>query len=240
MKYLLFLYLLLNTLSLSAQQSNDTISRKEVDALKKQESELWYVDAPPPNAQKSKAALEDSLRKSYLKQKRSPIAEREEIPRPLNIPEGLLSILKWLFYGVLLAGILFLIFKGNFKFGMGPKNADVNEVVSETTTIESIEQLQKIGYENQIIQAENQGNYRLATRLYYSWTLKKLIDAKFIRFHINKTNMDYCQELSSRTFYEPFRQCTQYYNYVWFGEFNIEQQVYKKVQTSFKALIEQL
>ena len=228
-----------------AQENNSSIQKIEVDTLKKHQKDLWYVDSPPPNAKKTQKELEDSLRKAYLKQKTTPVGEREAIFQGFDVPLWVLSLLKWLFYALLLGGILMLILKGNFNFSFKPKNNKVDEIISETTAIESAEQLQNIGYEEQIKLAEAQGNYRLAIRLYYLWTLKKLIDNDLIQFHIKKTNKDYCQELLGKTVsggivYDDFSQCTQYYNYVWFGEFKVDNGMYAKIQTYFNLFLKQL
>ena len=245
MKYILFFVILSFTHPLLAQEKNSSITKIEIDTLKKREIDLWYADSPPPNAKKSQKELEDSLRKAYLKQHPSSSGEREAIFQGFDIPSWVLFTLKWLFYAVLLGGVLMLILKGNFNFSFKPKNNKVDEVISETTAIESAEQLRNIGYEEQIKRAEEQENYRLATRLYYLWTLKKLIDDDLIQFHIKKTNKDYCQELFGKTVfgktvYDDFSQCTQYYNYVWFGEFNIDNSMYTKIQLEFKTLLNQL
>jgi hypothetical protein len=240
MKHILLILLLLNTYFLQAQETQFPITKIEIDTLKKREKDLWYADDVPPDVRKAQKALEDSLRKASLKQRTKKEEEREEIFQGFDIPAWVGELLKWLFYAVLLFGVLMLILKGNFIFGFKPKNAKVDEIISETTAIESAEQLKTIGYEDQIQRAEEQGNYRLATRLYYLWTLKKLIDDDLIQFHIKKTNRDYCQELIGKTVYQNFDQCTQYYNYVWFGEFKIDDSTYTKIKTEFKTLLNQL
>lgn len=246
MKYILFFFLSFYAYHpLLAQENNSPITKTEIDTLKKREKDLWYADSPPPDPRKTQKEIEDSLRKAYLKQHPTEAREREEIFQGFNIPSWILSTLKWLFYAVLLGGVLMLILKGNLNFSFKPKNNKVDEIISETTAIESAEQLKNIGYEDQIERAEEQGNYRLATRLYYLWTLKKLIDDDLIQFHIKKTNKDYCQELVGKTVYgktvyDDFSQCTQYYNYVWFGEFNIDNLMYEKIQSEFKTLLKQL
>jgi hypothetical protein len=240
MKYILLIFTLLNTYPLLAQEDKSLITKIEIDTLKKRQKDLWYVDSPPPDPRKTQKEIEDSLRKAYLKQHPKEERGREEIFQGFDIPVWVLSILKWLFYAVLLGGVLMLILKGNLNFSFKPKNNEVEEIISETTAIESAEQLKGIGYEDQIKRAEEQGNYRLATRLYYLWTLKKLIDAGLIQFHIKKTNKDYCQELVGKTVYDDFSQCTQYYNYVWFGEFKIDNLMYDKIQRHFNLLLKQL
>ncbi|MDZ7900189.1 MAG: hypothetical protein U5N85_19475 [Arcicella sp.] len=242
MKKLLILYILTNAyLPLQAQEKHNTpITKIEIDTLKKREKDLWYADDVPPDVRKAQKALEDSLRKASLKQKPKREDGREEVFQGFDIPVWIFTLLKWLFYGVLLFGVLMLILKGNFNFSFTPKNNKVDEIISETTAIESAEQLKSIGYEDQIQRAEEQGNYRLAIRLYYLWTLKKLIDGDLIQFHIKKTNRDYCQELAGKTVFDDFSQCTQYYNYVWFGEFNVDNSMYAKIKIQFKTLLNQL
>ncbi|MDH4461855.1 MAG: hypothetical protein QE277_10545, partial [Flectobacillus sp.] len=69
---------------------------------------------------------------------------------------------------------------------------------------------------------------------------KKLIDGNLISFHLRKTNMDYCQELKKSTVYDSFYNCTQFYNYVWFGEFSINQEIYNRVKATFNELLVKL
>jgi hypothetical protein len=228
MKIISFLFFLvifhLNSIELYAQKpineqyTNQTISN---------ESDLWYI--------KKKIPKDTTTQKiNYIK--RDNVIKREKTIGPINIPEGLGSIVKWLFYGILIVGLVFLIMKGNFTLPGATNNA-IEQNFTENTTIENANQLQKIGFEEQITKAETDGNYRLAIRLYYLWALKELVNRNLLHFHIKKTNQDYCQELSHNKHHTAFKIGTDYYNYTWFGEFPVELPIYEKIKLFFHEFI---
>jgi hypothetical protein len=220
------LCVLLSSNALFAQSK--PIADTSVVRLKKTEPELWYVDMPPPVVEKKV----DSTKKKSEKFKTEEYKDNSETYLDL------FNFLKYLFIIALVAGVFYLIFKGNFSFNFRKnKNDEVEEIVTETTKIETEEQLQNISFESQIIDAENKQNYRLATRLYYLWVIKILVERGQIKFHIDKTNQDYCNEMQGKSAFEAFKNCTNYYNYVWFGEFMIGEESYQKIASSFKNLI---
>jgi hypothetical protein len=217
-------------LSLQTLQAQEPgfIKDSSVVKLKKSNPELWYVDLPPPKFKKNI----DSTEKKATKLK------TEEVVDNSDMFVGLFEFFKYLFIIALIGGVFYLIFKGNFSFNFSKKKNDtIDEIVTETTKIETEEQLQNISFEGQIIEAEYKQNYRLATRLYYLWVIKELVERGQIKFHIDKTNRDYCNEMLGKSQFRFFENCTNYYNYVWFGEFKIDENAYQKIATSFKSLI---
>ncbi len=209
-------------------QDNGLIQQKSIDSLKKH-PDLWYVDKIPPPV---KYTVDSTKQKSE-------VLKTQEIPEPLDFNfEILFEILKYLFLFAVVAGVLYFILKGDFSFNfMRKRNDNVDEIISESTKIETEEQLQAIGFEGQIAAAENNQNYRLAIRLYYLWLIKIMVEKGYIKFHIDKTNQDYCNELQGKPPYSEFVNCTNYYNYVWFGEFEIDETLYRKIANRFKTLI---
>nr|WP_262904575.1 DUF4129 domain-containing protein [Hymenobacter lucidus] len=69
-------------------------------------------------------------------------------------------------------------------------------------------------------EAEAAGNYRLAVRLGYLFVLKQLTDQGLVQWQPDKTNHDYLRELSAGTLRPAFRELTQQFEYVWYGEQN--------------------
>jgi hypothetical protein len=223
-----FLFFWITNIQVCLGQEYVFIQDSSVVNLKKNNPELWYVDQKPPEVQKS---IDSTAKKSST-------LKTEEVVDNSELFADLFGFFKYLFIIALVGGVLFLIFKGNFSFNFSKnKNDTVEEIVTETTKIETEEQLQSISFEGQIIDAENKQNYRLATRLYYLWVIKVLVERSQIKFHIDKTNQDYCNEMQAKPNFEQFKTCTNYYNYVWFGEFLIDENTYQKIAASFKSLI---
>jgi hypothetical protein len=238
MKYhLMFIFFLINISCFS--QENKPIKVEEVNTIKKN-PELWYVDKTFVG-DSVEIRIDTVLNKNTkkVKVKKEPIT-RDTSEEALDIPEVFFTALKWFFYLAILGAVILLILKGNFRGLNFSKNTAVETEITENTTIESASQLQNIGFEQQILAAEQQSNFRLAVRLYYLWALKKLVNKKLIQFHIKKTNIEYCQELKGNTHFDAFEQCTRFYNYVWYGEFIINENKYAHIKESFTKMLSQI
>jgi hypothetical protein len=201
---------------------------KRVENLKKMVPELWYVDQKP--------AL-DTAKKDTVDIKSETYSGRETVFEPQNL-ENFFKFLQYLFFAVLAGAILYLVVKSKFSFGgFSNSNHKVNEEITESTKIERIEDLESVNFQTQIEKAEAAQNYRLAIRVYYLWLIKNLSDAKFIDFQSNKTNRQYCNEMSGSKYSMDFEECTKYYNFVWFGKFGVSSDDYQKIIAHYKKLI---
>ncbi|WP_242157777.1 DUF4129 domain-containing protein [Aestuariivivens sediminis] len=85
--------------------------------------------------------------------------------------------------------------------------------------------------------AENQNNYRLVIRYYYLWLLKSLSETGAIAYDLEKTNSDYFNEIASTEIKEGFAYTSYLYNYIWYGEFNIDDSQFGKAKQAFVKLL---
>jgi hypothetical protein len=97
----------------------------------------------------------------------------------------------------------------------------------------SEENIYGIDFDQAIADAENRSAYREAVRWLYLKSLRVLADNNLIDWKINKTNIDYATELAAGNHYKDFQQLTRYYEFAWYGEFDLNQQDYNKVSQSF-------
>lgn len=81
------------------------------------------------------------------------------------------------------------------------------------------------------------GEKRIAVRYYYLWLLKVMAQNHYIKWDIEKTNSDYLYELQSRVHKEEFTYLSYLYNYIWYGEFEIDDHTFAKTQNRFKNSI---
>lgn len=116
------------------------------------------------------------------------------------------------------AVLLFLIYKlGYINFFQKEEKADDDillEEIDRDTNIATIDEL--------IRNAKINEDYRLVTRLLYLKSLKKLTDNSLIDWRKGKTNADYVTELKKSKLHDDFKQLTAVFEYVWYGEFQIE------------------
>jgi len=81
-----------------------------------------------------------------------------------------------------------------------------------------------------------QKNYRLAIRYYYLQSLKYLTEKQVITWQQEKTNEDYITEIESDTIKSSFKNITRIYDYVWYGEFSVDQLRFESLKIPFESL----
>ena len=76
-------------------------------------------------------------------------------------------------------------------------------------------------------------NYRLAVRYLYLQVLGKLAERKLIEINSNKTNYEYVNEVRKHKFANEFASLTLKYEYVWYGEYPVDEKLFEQIQGSF-------
>lgn len=88
-------------------------------------------------------------------------------------------------------------------------------------------------YDSLVADAENTGNFNLATRYLFLKTLKLLSERELIHFAADKTNHEYLLQMKSNNYYEEFKSLTRRYEYAWYGKFLIDQDAYEQLKEQF-------
>lgn len=92
------------------------------------------------------------------------------------------------------------------------------------------------GYDKLIAQAVMMKNYRLAIRFSYLQILQMLSASGLVQFSADKTNYQYVNELRGKPYQNDFAGITLNYEYVWYGKFDISEEVYKRLSAEYKAI----
>ncbi len=157
--------------------------------------------------------------------------------------EGFLSLdlrpISWLFYIAIIGAVIFLayILINEGSSGLFSRNHHRNIGKYEDITAENIEQSDIDAF---ILNAEKSGDYRLAIRYYYLLVLKHLSLKNYIKVEEDKTNSEYLNEIIDKPFNKNFEYTAYLYNYIWYGEFAINQQQYLTAKTHFSTLLKQV
>lgn len=96
------------------------------------------------------------------------------------------------------------------------------------------EHIEQIDLDQYIKDALTQKNYRLAVRYMYLKALKELSFHNLISWHYDKTNLDYYREIESPRLQDNFKQVSYLYDYVWYGEFEIDASGFANAQRDFE------
>ncbi|WP_210463211.1 DUF4129 domain-containing protein [Rufibacter roseolus] len=145
---------------------------------------------------------------------------------------------KYVLYAIAIATTVFVIlklFQVDFSGLFGRKPAAA--ALSYETYRENIHE---IDFAALLEEAEAQGDYRRAIRLYYLRTLKTLTDGGFIDWRPGKTNWSYVHELQNSPLQKPFERVTQLFEYVWYGGSAVDEQKFLAVRNSFQQFNQSL
>lgn len=93
-----------------------------------------------------------------------------------------------------------------------------------------VEDIHRMDFEALIASAQQQKEYRLAVRLTFLQALKKLSDHHQVDWRPGKTNKDYVNELTDERLRAGFNELSFYFEYAWYGEFDITEPLYQRVR----------
>jgi hypothetical protein len=88
--------------------------------------------------------------------------------------------------------------------------------------------------------AMERGDYRECIRIYFTFILKELIKKGWIRWKKEKTNHHYVMEMSKRPNVLVFMECVRIYDLVWYGEYDIDQDIYEILRPELEAYYKSL
>jgi len=143
---------------------------------------------------------------------------------------GRSSFVRLLLYIFLAAAIIFIAYQVTvvnnfFVFSTArkkkPKDTDNGEVLLTGDL------------DTKIVMATNEGRYRHAIRFMYLKTLKVLSENNFITLHARSTNQDYIRQMYKHDKLSQFRRLTRIYEYVWYGEFNPDENQFQAIKIHF-------
>ncbi|MEO6149489.1 MAG: DUF4129 domain-containing protein [Mucilaginibacter sp.] len=147
-------------------------------------------------------------------------------------------IFRYVLPGLAIAGLIYIILKtagmdvaGLFRRGAKKTMLPYNE---------SLENIHEIDFDSEIDNAVAQHNYRLAVRLLYLKCLKQLSDKDLIKWQIDKTNSAYYYELSNPAHRDIFGSLTRRFEYVWYGDFGIDEHIFNDINRMFGQFKQQL
>lgn len=142
--------------------------------------------------------------------------------------------LEYIVYGLLGAATLYLLIKFLMQAPLNSVFKNESQNINDFTYVE--ENLNEVNFETLIEDALKEKNYRLATRYLYLKSLKLLTRKDIIEWHFDKTNSEYLNEIKNENTKSVFKRISYIYEYVWYGEFPIDEVVYNKNISDFDKI----
>jgi hypothetical protein len=180
--------------------------------------------------QEQKKQERSSNKRSSTESSSSDIVTFDASPGFFSSP--IITVLLWILAGGFVLFIIYSLFlkdgmfRRNTKSVAGNGSSEMNaEEVKPGTDMDSL-----------IAQALRDNNFRLAVRYQYLKNLHKLAEKGFVQYAVDKTNYQYVNELTNAGLRNEFAGITLNYEYVWYGEFDIDAIIYRKLETGFTNL----
>ena len=143
--------------------------------------------------------------------------------------------LEWIIYGLMGVGAFYLLIKFLLQNPVSSVFKTESKGIDGFNYVE--ENIETVDFDKLIKNALKENNYRLATRYLYLKSLKTLSSKGIIDWHFDKTNNDYLKEINDANTKSLFKRASYFYDYVWYGEFPIDEQGFKNHQDDFNQLI---
>lgn len=179
--------------------------------------------------------LDSMIRRSDMKQQLNErssggnLKQREEEGVTLQISDGgFWPVLFWIIVAAVLIWVIYRLFLADAVFAGSSKRAAQLKMEKEEEEV-----LDASGFEGLIRKALQQQNFRLAVRYHFLQTLSILADRQLIVPGLDKTNRHYLNELRGTPAEGYFAVLTHHYDYIWYGEFALNEVQYHRVRGLF-------
>ncbi len=155
----------------------------------------------------------------------------DDVDVPFSFLTSFLVILPYIIAAIVLYLIVSFFLNVNARNMLsGKRNKEIVHIKDEEELLSS-KDLPRL-----IALAIAEENYRLATRYQYVLLLQQLSEKEIIVWEQQKTNEDYIKEVHHKKIHTEFEDITRFYDFVWYGNFEINKLEYLKGIESITAI----
>jgi hypothetical protein len=154
--------------------------------------------------------------------------------RGLRYSDTYSTALDVLYYILILFALIIIVWgllkgdKGFLFFGKSVEN--------EINLTEQKEDINQINFDQLILRAIENKNYKLAIRYLFLKSLKLLSDNDIIEYKKEKTNYQYLAEIKDMQLASTFRETAHRFDWIWYGDFPIDEKLMDNSQQEFNKL----
>lgn len=155
-----------------------------------------------------------------------------DAPTPAFI-EVLIGVLSGIVVLIVLFVVVRILIRHKGRWLLAKKNEELTLDIYDTENL-----IEKADFRQLIVEHEQKGDTRSCIRLYFLWTLKVLKNNNLINWLPDKTNSEYLNEITDQVLRNQFSYLSYLYEYVWYGEFPLENNDYLKAKSAFENLLQ--
>jgi hypothetical protein len=147
------------------------------------------------------------------------------------------KIFQWSLFLLVIAGVMYGVYllarENNFKwFGRQTRLPDANETGRNEHTNED--------YNSAIRKYQDEGNYRLAVRYMFMRLIQSAKDRGLIQINDSATNTEIFHAFGQHPLATQFRYLARAYEYVFFGDFPINREIFESLKMKFDFFQEKI
>jgi flagellar basal body-associated protein FliL len=116
-------------------------------------------------------------------------------------------------------------------FGKQYFNKKDKVIITSEPNYENVEEFTE--WDLALKNALSENNFRLATRILFLQTLQSLNEKNIITYKQETLNTTYLQKMYQTSYYKPFAALVRYFEYTWYGKYDIGQKEFIQIQQQF-------
>jgi hypothetical protein len=176
--------------------------------------------------------MDDAFWYANTAPKKKEIKERERVyKKPVYLQQWFKNLVWALIVASFIGVIIWFLIASDVRlFRRKPKT------LSNDPGAVSSEDLFSIDYNLQLQNAMSKGDYRLGVRLMYLHVLRLMADKEIIVYKMERTNSEYLLQLFGTAYYTEFARLTRNFEYVWYGNFTITENIFTKISQEYVGL----
>lgn len=155
-----------------------------------------------------------------------------DAPTPAFI-EALIGFLSGIVILIVVFIVVRILVRHKGRWLLDKKNEELTLDIYDTENM-----IEKADFRQLIAEHEQKGDTRSCVRLYFLLTLKVLKNNDLINWLPDKTNSEYLNEITDQVLRNQFSYLSYLYEYVWYGEFTLENDDYLKAKSAFENLLQ--
>lgn len=168
------------------------------------------------------------------------IPKKDSNTPSLNLSFLFSKVFIYTLLGIIILVVVYYIIKntGGFSFGTAPKK--IKYTASAEQLFEDRENIENNDFKYMVQKAKSQGDFRSAVRYYFLWVLQTMFDKNLIDWNKDKTNDEYLRELKNHSIREDFHKNSFIFEYIWYGNFEIDSQSFENAESIFQKTLNKL
>ncbi|MEJ8844047.1 DUF4129 domain-containing protein [Lacibacter sp. H375] len=190
----------------------------------------WIYSYDSVRSLRSQKEFEYMKNLDSLLRKRQDLLLKEEKKQRGKRTVNIFPFIEVLLWTLLIGALLFVL----YRVFLSDRGLFASPLRNKKLQVEEEKFTDDVYLDQQLQQAIKDGNYRLGIRYLYLQSLNKLSERGWLQLSPDKTNYQYVRELAKPQLKNTFSRITLHYEYAWYGDFPIEQNVFEPIKKEFE------